>query len=365
MRLKLLFPVVGLLACLQSTAQGLTVKPGTFFITRFNVDLVIQNGSLNNGGNGNFSESDLYLTGNAVSSINGTKPINLTDLFINKPVSSASLGRDVFVSGEVVMQNGLFDLNGHILTLSSTGSLMGETETNRIIGPKGGYITITLNMDAPLGSNPGNLGALIASTKNLGAVTIKRGHDIKENNGSGKSVARYYSIQPTNNTALGAIFRFSYFDNELNGLDESTLTMWKSNNGTSWTDAGLSGRNTALNFVDLAGVNSFTSYTLSSPSFTFSGAGNIYAQGISNDGITVAPNPVVSTGIVKINNVSGSGFTIKVFTIDGRLVLQQGGFLSKGSNQASMDMSRFPGGIYNLVAEMNDGNRKNILFIKQ
>jgi hypothetical protein len=47
-------------------------------------------------------------------------------------------------------------------------------------------------------SNPANLGIFITSDKNLGNVTIRRGHQSQPNiSGSGNSILRYYDILRT------------------------------------------------------------------------------------------------------------------------------------------------------------------------
>src|SRR5439155_20397820 len=98
-------------------------------------------------------------------------------------------------------------------------------------------VILAPTLNNPQSMNPGNLGATITSSKNLGLVTIKRGY--KEQSGGNafnKSILRYYKITPANNTQLSATLRFSYLDAELNGVNESTANLFKSaNNGSIWT----------------------------------------------------------------------------------------------------------------------------------
>src|SRR5207342_3268404 len=151
-----------------------------------------------------------------------------SNLYINKTSSPVALNSDVDVIHNVVFAKGRLDLNGHNLVLSPSGLLVGENEFNHITGLSGGYVSITVPLNAPSGANPGNLGAIITSSKDLGSVVIQRGHSSQTNQGSGKSILRYFNIQPSNNTVLNAVFRFTYLDAELNGLTESSLNMWKS-----------------------------------------------------------------------------------------------------------------------------------------
>ena len=155
--------------------------------------------------------------------------------------------------------------------------LVNESETSHITGPLGGTVSITVDLNAPAGANPGNLGAIITCSKDMGRVNLHRGHNSQTNNGSGKSILRWYLVEPTNNSSLAATFRFTYLDGELNGLDEGTLNMWKSTTGgLSWNKVTAAGSSTALNFID-ATVNSFVRYTLSSSNFSLTNS-NQYAS---------------------------------------------------------------------------------------
>jgi len=221
-------------------AQGLIIQPGAALKATESANIVLKNGNLVNNGSSDLSNCNLYLTGNAAVYTGGTSTLTLGNLYINKPSSSVSLQHDLSIINNVNFINGLLLLNGHNLLLSSTGLLVGENETNHITGSNGGYVSITVNLNAPSGANPGNLGASITSSKNLGSVLIQRGHKAQTNNGSGNSILRYYNIQPSNNSSLNAVFRFTYLDAELNGLSESTLKMWKSTNGGgSWNKVNL------------------------------------------------------------------------------------------------------------------------------
>jgi hypothetical protein len=152
-----------------------------------------------------------------------------------------------------------------MITLSSAALLLNENGSSRITSTGGGYVTITADLNAPIGANPGNLGAIITTSKDMGATVIKRGHQSQQSaGGQGSSIYRYYDITPTNNTALNAMLRFQYFDEELNGLAENTLVVFKSQDNVHWANMGYSGRNTTSNFVDRDAIADFSRWTLSS-----------------------------------------------------------------------------------------------------
>ncbi len=95
--------------------------------------------------------------------------------------------------------------------MGSTGLLLGESDNSRIVGSAGGEVLFVAALNAPAGVNPGNLGAWISSSKNLGSVTIRRGHKALSLPG-GNSILRYFTISPSNNSGLAATLRFGYFD---------------------------------------------------------------------------------------------------------------------------------------------------------
>ena len=165
------------------------------------------------------------------------------------------------------LQYRILDLNLFKLTLADTALLINESEASRITGLAGGEVVITLSLNAPAGINAGNLGAVITSASNLGNVVIKRGHKEQSGTGLSGSVHRYFDITPDNNAALDATFRYYYFDAEMNSQTENNLAMFKSvDDGVNWSSQNFGNRNTTENFVENAGINSFSRWTLSSAS---------------------------------------------------------------------------------------------------
>ena len=83
--------------------------------------------------------------------------------------------------------------------------------------------------------------------------------------GGSPSIKRYYDIQPTVNNNLNVTLILSYLDSELNGLSESDLHLYKSENaGATWfTMAGASYSATA-NMASLGGIRQFSYWTLGS-----------------------------------------------------------------------------------------------------
>jgi hypothetical protein len=370
MRIKLLSLVVTSFIAIFAMGQGFVINPGTTVKTGNGVSIVVQDGDLVNNGSGDLSNSNLYMTGSNPGNIGGTSVTTASNLYINKSSSQVLLENDLNVNNNVVFQNGLLDLNGHNLSLSSSGLLVNENEVNHIIGPLGGSVGISLNLNAPAGANPGNLGAIITCSKDMGRVTILRGHKAQTNNGIGTGILRYFDIQPQNNSALGATFRFTYLDAELNGLTESSLNMWKSTNGgSSWTKVTAIGSNTSLNLID-ATVNVFSRYTLSSTTFSLTPQQSIAAldsrtSHMNKVSIALMPNPVTLQGRVLINSSIAVNSELVVYASNGSKIMEQPLSLRAGVNQTTVNTSALVAGLYYIVVDMQDGANSKIMFIKE
>lgn len=221
----------------------------------------VNNGTINlTSGNGTFKFS-----GNSNINISGTNKPVFNNLELAKTGSSQLvLQRDIDAWGSILFTSGILHLNNHILDLGKFGSLSNENETSHAIGQAGGYIQWSDVLNAPSNANPGNLGAIITSTQNLGTTTIRRGHQSQTNGvGNGSSILRYYDIIPTNNTGLNATLQINYLDAEINGLPESQFGLWKSSNLTSWLYVGFNSRDASANYVAKAAISDFSRWTIS------------------------------------------------------------------------------------------------------
>jgi hypothetical protein len=263
MKSKLLALLSLLFAC--AVSAQLTITPGAQFSIFSDAKLTLQNTDLVN--NGNFlvaTTSPVSFTGNASSFIGGDGAIRFFNLEIKKTGDqSVSLQKAISVGNGVFFTSGFLDLDGFDLDLETTGHLDGEREDSRVIGPNGGNVVFSANLNSPTGSNPANLRIIITSDQNLGNVIIKRGHQAQVNNGnSANSILRYYDILPVNNTNLDATLRLNYFDGELNANNENSLALFKSDDGVNWSNQGFTSKDANANFVEKTGIGSFSRLTL-------------------------------------------------------------------------------------------------------
>ncbi len=252
-----------LLICLPGVAQ-LTTSGGTNWIASGNVNLTIQNMDLVNNGHFVPGTGSVKFTGTQNSGISGNNAPRFYILEMAKTNGAKLfLNRSFPVNSSINFISGQLDLNGNNLLLATNANIAGESENNRIIGPSGGYVEITQDMNAPAAMNAGNLGATITSSANLGSVTIRRGHTSQSGVGLSPGINRYYSIVAANNASLNATLRLKYFDAEINGQNENSLVIYKSNdNGSNWSNMSQTTRNTNANYVEKTGMSNLTLQTL-------------------------------------------------------------------------------------------------------
>jgi len=257
----------------DANAQSVIVQQGTYLLSNGNVTITANNCGITGSGNVNLSSAVLNLTGTQNVNI-GTAAFAVKELAVNKSSGTALLTNNINVKSKVTFISGLLDLNTKNLMLDSTASVNGENKNTRIIGANGGEVIISLTLNNPQNANPGNLGATITSSKNLGFVTIKRGHKVQLGSGAfDKSILRYYYIRPVNNSQLGAALHFGYLDAELNGVNESAATIFERTNSTSsWVNMGEDVRDVNLNHVVKKNLTSLAEFTLSNAPVALSAA---------------------------------------------------------------------------------------------
>jgi len=242
----------------------LTISSGTQWINNGNATVVLQNMDLVNNGSISAGTGSFKFTGTQNSTISGSSMPLFSILEISKTNNAkVLLGRNISVGSSINFISGQLDLNNNNILMASAANISGESENNRIIGPTGGFVEITQNMNAPASVNAGNLGATISSSANLGSVTIRRGHLPQIGTGLITGIQRYYSILPQNNGNLNATLRLRYFDSELNGQNENVLVIYKSDdNGVNWNNMSQTTRNTNADYVEKTGISNLALQTL-------------------------------------------------------------------------------------------------------
>jgi hypothetical protein len=319
-----------LLLSLPGFAQ-LTISSGTQWVNNGAVTVTI--GDLNFANNGTFvpGNSVIKFGGDSMNTIGGNSLITFYELQIAKNGNkSLSLLSNININSKVSFNSGLFDLNQKNLILAANAILNNESETSHIIGPNGGEVSITMNMNKPNNVNAGNLGAVLTSNSNLGNVTINRGHKNQSGTGLSSGINRYFNIQLTGKKIKASTMRMNYFDAELNSQDENNLAFYQSlNNGANWTNQSFTTRNVQANWVEKAGMTSFELLTLSSnagsPPPIVNNNHNSLSENdmtvISSKKITVGPNPNNGSFWFKANGIEKETVAT-LYTIDGKVLGQ-------------------------------------------
>ena len=245
-------------------ATGATVKPtGGAYLILSNTDLV-NNGSLQQ------SPGDGYVefAGNTDNAISGTGTTLFDNLILAKSsTANLDLQSNIAIITQINFTSGLLNVGNNNIDLGAMGVLNNESEASRAYSTgTTGYIQSIGLLNTPSAVNLGNLGASITSASNMGVTTIQRTFNTYAALSNG-NILRNYIITPTNDAGLNATFRFSYFDAELNGADETTLDMASSpDNGATWSDIGFTTRDAVNNYVEKTGINAFSTWTLTPPS---------------------------------------------------------------------------------------------------
>ena len=359
----------------RSSAQGsLQATPGATIKTANNSFIVLDNMHLVNNGSLVQAAGDgtIKFTGNSDVIISGSSITVFDKLNLAKTTNSkVALQQSVNVVGQVNFTSGLLDLINSVLNLGTTATLNGETETNRIFSFGNGYVQVINSLNAPVSANPGNLGAIITSTKNLGSVTIRRGHLAQINvSGTTPSILRYYDILPTIDNGLKATLRFEYFDIELNNLNESTLELWKQGK-KNWSKEGFTSRSTINNYVEKTNINALSRWTLSGAiNSPLTKVNSGYTAPVkenteSQNNLSIWPNPVLNLANVTIDVNNTSSISLKLYDATGSLILKRQENLTAGKNTMRIDMHKMPSGTYILLAESGAGLKMIEQVIKQ
>jgi type IX secretion system substrate protein len=264
---KIILVLVASVCSFQLWSQGtLQLTAGSNIKTTGNAFLVVDNMHIVNDGTLQQTKDNgiVKLTGSVNVNLSGSSATTLNQLVMAKSGSaSLNLLTNLSIVSGVSFSGGLLNLNNSSLDLGTTGVFVGESEASRAFTSGTGFVQATRTLNNPSSANPGNLGAAITSTTNLGSTIVRRGHKVQTGiSGSNSSIARYFDIMPANNLALKATLRFYYFDAELNGIAEVTSYQWRTINLVNWDFMGALSRDVSANYVEWKTYTRFDRVTL-------------------------------------------------------------------------------------------------------
>ena len=220
------------------------LKNNNVSITTSGGVITLHNFELSNNGTIRDSFATWYISGNSnadESEIGGDSLTVLNNLTVNKSSGDrvVRLTGNFNVLGTINLDNGNIHLNQNNIYLVDEGRIFEENDTNRIFGVEGGIIYKDTVLNAPSALNPGNMGAEITTSSNLGQTRIIRGHNTQYNHDSSwQSINRWYDFEPTNNSGLSGSVRFHYLNPEINPHFHLDLEMWEDPSGI-WTNLSV------------------------------------------------------------------------------------------------------------------------------
>ncbi|MFO7880535.1 MAG: T9SS type A sorting domain-containing protein [Bacteroidota bacterium] len=225
-------------------AQGIKIHGSTQVIAGSDVNIVLNGIShWENCGNFEPAQSSLIFSGNTNQQILGCNPTEFHNLILDKSASDVQLHADINVKNQLTLTSGQLDLQNSNIDLGTTGTIMNETEVNRIkvsdVVNHTGTIQATRTVNNVTDYNPANLGVLISTNVNMGTITIVRGHQVQNGSGSfagNGSIARYVEVPNIGQLDASDKVKMQYWDAELNGHTESELIQyqWVTESAQSW-----------------------------------------------------------------------------------------------------------------------------------
>jgi hypothetical protein len=306
------------------------------------------------------SEANYVYSGTAPQNMGDGIPSAVSGLGVENP-NGISLSKDITASGQVNVVNGDLNLNGFTLTLAGSG-VLSETPGNTVTGASG-KIAITRSLNSPTDVNVGGLGAVISSSADLGTTLVERYHSARIVDGN-QSILRYYNISPANNTGLNASLRLHYDESELNGLNETGLSIFKSADASenSWTSFGGT-TNTDDNFVEVTGINELSFWTIAGTVVSVEDVEGIPSEYKLSQNY---PNPFNPETIIRFDVPRSSFVNISIYNLIGQKVATVvNNVLEAGYHQITFDASELSTGvyIYKLTSD-NSSFSKKMIYLK-
>ncbi|MFN7115767.1 MAG: hypothetical protein ACK4TA_03155 [Saprospiraceae bacterium] len=236
---------------------ALHLETGSQMVVSDAAQLVLTDIKWNNDGTFSPDGGTVILNGsNGNTAICGTVPTVFNNLSIDKSPQQVILEQNIQIEGMLSLLSGNLELNQFELILN--GTIIGESETNRITGGTGGKVLRTETYGTAA-NNPGNIGIAVTNNSALGNLTIQRGH-VPQNLPMGSSIQRFFTFEPGTNGS-NATLRLYYLNAELNGTAACELGVWQLVEG-QWQFLGASNRNTTEKWVEISGITGLTTFTL-------------------------------------------------------------------------------------------------------
>lgn len=195
-----------------------------------------------------------------------TGDVHFANLTINKTNDAALLhSGHAFVSGTLSFLSGRISAGTDPIILEPGARLSGESETAYVDG----HIQTTLSLNAAdLASDCNGLGLKLTPHGSTlpGLTTVRRITSYYYTKADGlmrRSIRRIIDVRPTVDQGLNVDMELRYLDAELNGLNESKLTLFSSsNNAATWNLELHQSADAGSNVIRQNGLTHFSLWTL-------------------------------------------------------------------------------------------------------
>ncbi|MEQ1642209.1 MAG: hypothetical protein ABL959_02040 [Pyrinomonadaceae bacterium] len=211
-------------------------------------------GDWTNSGTFSAGASNIEFLGLQPTDIMGAQTFNV--LTVNKSLNSVEviIHNDISVS-TVEMTAGTFATGSNTITITTTrngnGKILGNIKRSHSFTTGVAYAF----------EDPDNT-ITFASISGVSNITVSISEGGVADFPFGSAVNEEYTVTVPSGT-YNATLRLDYEDDELNGNDESVMTLWN-NNGSSWVNSGKSTNDASSNWVELDGLTNITNrWTLS------------------------------------------------------------------------------------------------------
>ena len=210
--------------------------------------------------NRTFSPKGYYwLSGAQASTFAGNGlPSTVEYLIVNRSALDVTLSQDVTVKKRLA-------LNGQGKIQTATNKII-LSDTAQILEQEIAHVTGRVQTTRTLGLTNHDFGGLgleiDADGSSPGITVVERYTGLTVSGAGNQGVKRKFSIVPTTNTGLNATLVFNYFDDEINGLDENYLSLYRSTDGGITWSQQTAVPDPALNLVTKTGINAFSEWTL-------------------------------------------------------------------------------------------------------
>jgi hypothetical protein len=223
--------------------NNFTIAAGTSFVPGAYTHSIY--GNWYNYGSFTAGSSTVEFLGSQNSNIYGATTFNV--LTVNSSISTTGVILQNDVSAATVnMTLGTILTGANTLTITNTrtgnGIIMGNIRRNHAFAAGTAYA-----FEGP--DNTITFGTAVAVNSVTVSVTKGAIGDFTNNS----SISRVYSISVASGTYTAATLRLHYEDDELNGNDESTMSLWHYN-GTAWGASGKTANSTSANYVELSAL---------------------------------------------------------------------------------------------------------------